>query len=75
MTKQTGFESKMWEPSIVGFGNYHYQYESGRDGDMPLVGFLPRLPANVLYLSGHFENRAELLQSLENIKQPRVVFI
>jgi hypothetical protein len=39
----------MWGPSIVGFGSYHYKYDSGREGDMPLVGFSPRKAANVLY--------------------------
>jgi hypothetical protein len=40
---------KMWGPSIIGFGSYHYQYESGREGDAPLVGFSPRKAALVLY--------------------------
>jgi hypothetical protein len=39
----------MWGPSIIGFGTYHYIYDSGREGDMPLVGFSPRKPAIVLY--------------------------
>ncbi len=60
--KQTGLEPKMWGPSIVGFGSYHYTYESGREGDMPLVGFSPRAAAIVLYLSAHFDKREELLQ-------------
>ena len=42
-------EPKMWGPSIIGFGSYHYKYESGREGDMPIVGFSPRKPATVLY--------------------------
>jgi hypothetical protein len=62
MQKQTGFEPKMWGPSIVGFGSYHYKYESGRDGDMPMVCFSPRSTAIVLYLSVNFENRDQLLQ-------------
>jgi len=40
---------KMWGPSIIGFGSYHYRYESGREGDMPILGFSPRKPATVLY--------------------------
>ena len=59
---QTGFKPKMWGPSIVGFGSYHYKYESGREGDAPLVGFSPRKPAIVFYLSGSFDKRAELLE-------------
>jgi len=40
---------KMWGPSIIGFGSYHYKYDSGREGDMPLIGFSPRKAATVLY--------------------------
>ena len=39
----------MWGPSIIGFGSYHYKYESGREGDMPIIGFSARKAANVLY--------------------------
>jgi hypothetical protein len=46
----TGSPPKMWGPSIVGFGKYHYVYESGREGDAPLLGFSPRQPRTVLYL-------------------------
>lgn len=49
MQSATGEEPKMWGPSIIGFGSYHYTYDSGREGDMPLVGFSPRKPAFVLY--------------------------
>jgi hypothetical protein len=45
----TGEKPKMWGPSIIGFGSYHYKYESGREGDSLLVGFSPRKPATVLY--------------------------
>ena len=38
----TGKPAKMWGPSIVGFGSYHYVYPSGREGDAPLIGFAPR---------------------------------
>ena len=61
---QTGLEPKMWGPSIVGFGSYHYKYDSGHEGDSPLVGFSPRVSAITLYLSGHFEKREELLEEL-----------
>ena len=46
----TGQPPKMWGPSIVGFGSYHYVYESGREGDAPLLGFSPRKPELVIYL-------------------------
>src|SRR5580698_4839704 len=49
MQKATGEKPAMWGPSIIGFGSYHYVYESGREGDMPLVGFSPRKAASVLY--------------------------
>jgi len=49
MQSATGEKPKMWGPSIVGFGSHHYKYESGREGDMPIVGFSPRKAANVLY--------------------------
>ena len=62
--KQTGLEPKMLGPSIVGFGSYHYKYESGHEGDNPLIGFSPRAAAITLYLSGHFEKREELLEKL-----------
>jgi hypothetical protein len=47
----TGQPAKMWGPSIVGFGSYHYVYPSGREGDAPLVGFSPRKPKLVLYIT------------------------
>jgi hypothetical protein len=40
---------KMWGPSIIGFGSYHYRYDSGREGDMPLICFSPRKSATVVY--------------------------
>ena len=49
MQKATGEKPKMWGPSIIGFGSYHYTYDSGREGDTPLVGFSPRKGATVLY--------------------------
>lgn len=47
----TGKPAKMWGPSIVGFGSYHYVYESGREGDAPVIGFSPRKPETVLYIT------------------------
>jgi hypothetical protein len=61
--KQTGLEPKMWGPSIVGFGSYHYKYESGREGDAPLAGIASRANAITLYL-GDFDKREELLTKL-----------
>ena len=64
LKQQTALEPKMWGPSIVGFGSYHYKYESGREGDSPLVAFSPRASSIALYLSGHFDNREQLLGKL-----------
>jgi hypothetical protein len=49
MRKVTGQPPVMWGPSIVGFGSYHYVYDTGREGDMPVVAFSPRSTALVLY--------------------------
>jgi hypothetical protein len=64
MRAATGEKPKMWGPSIVGFGSHHYVYESGREGDMPLVGFSPRKPATVLYVSRGFKGFDALLARL-----------
>lgn len=60
-SEYTGMEPRMWGPSIIGFGSYHYKYESGREGDSPLLAFSPRSAAISLYLSSSFEQREELL--------------
>jgi len=53
MQAASGEKPAMWGPSIIGFGTHHYVYDSGREGDMPIVAFSPRKPALVLYaLSG-----------------------
>jgi hypothetical protein len=49
MQTAAGEKPTMWGPSIIGFGSYHSRYDSGREGDMPLVGFSPRKAATVLY--------------------------
>lgn len=52
----TGMEPAMWGPSIIGYGSYHYKYESGREGDMCRAGFSPRKGNIVLYLMGGYSN-------------------
>ncbi|MFQ6600003.1 DUF1801 domain-containing protein [Flavobacterium sp. C3NV] len=64
MQEVTHFEPKMWGPSIIGFGSYHYKYASGHEGDAPLVGFSPRKAAISLYINVPTENRDELLSKL-----------
>jgi hypothetical protein len=59
----TGEEAKMWGPSIIGFGSYHYKYESGHEGDMCLTGFSPRKSAIVLYVL-NFDGKEKLLEKL-----------
>ena len=53
----TGKPAKMWGPSIVGFGSYHYLYASGREGDAPLLAFSPRKPDLVLYLAPYLNDK------------------
>jgi hypothetical protein len=60
ISENTGFNPKLWGTAIVGFGSYHYKYESGREGDAPLVGIAARVNAITLYL-GSFAQRDELL--------------
>ena len=55
MREETGEEPYMYGPSIVGFGTYHYKYESGREGDAPASGFSPRKAQMVVYLIGGYE--------------------
>ncbi|MFB1098927.1 DUF1801 domain-containing protein [Terribacillus sp. JSM ZJ617] len=63
-TDTTGFEAKMWGPSIIGFGSYHYRYATGHEGDAPLVGFSPRKANISLYLAPGEPDREEHLQKL-----------
>lgn len=62
--KVTGEKAVMWGPSIVGFGRYHYKYESGREGDMCMTGFSPRAAASVLYVMPGFKDIAPKLAKL-----------
>ena len=63
MQKATGEPAKMWGPGIVGFGSYHYKYESGREGDMCKLGFASRKDAMALYGLG-IEANADLVARL-----------
>jgi hypothetical protein len=64
MKDVTGEDPKMWGPAIIGFGSYHYRYESGREGDMPLIGFSPRKAASVLYNATQGSDAQALLARL-----------
>jgi len=61
-TETTGYEAKMWGPSIIGFGSYHYKYPTGHEGDAPLVGFSPRKAKISLYFATGDSDREELLK-------------
>lgn len=64
MEAATGQKPKMWGSSIVGFGEYHYRYETGREGDMCRLGFSPRKGALSLYLCGGLDRLQDLLARL-----------
>jgi hypothetical protein len=61
-TETTGYPAKMWGPSIIGFGSYHYKYASGHEGDAPLVGFSPRKAKISLYFATGDTKRDQLLK-------------
>ena len=54
----------MWGPTIVGFGRYHYVYESGTEGDSMVVGFSPRKANQVVYLMPGYEELTDMLDRL-----------
>ncbi|SDN45843.1 protein of unknown function (DU1801) [Psychrobacillus sp. OK028] len=58
----SGYQAKMWGPSIIGFGSYHYKYASGHEGDAPLVGFSPRKAKISLYFATGDTTREETLK-------------
>ncbi|QMW05919.1 DUF1801 domain-containing protein [Spirosoma foliorum] len=60
----TGLAPKLWGAAIIGFGSYHYKYESGREGDAPLVGLSARANAITLYMAFDSEHKQALLQRL-----------
>lgn len=64
MEEITGCEPKMWGPSIVGFGSYHYKYASGHEGDWPIAAFSPRKQDLTVYLMPGFAEKGELMQQL-----------
>ncbi|WP_262692963.1 DUF1801 domain-containing protein [Kordiimonas aestuarii] len=64
MERMSGHSARMWGPGIVGFGSYHYVYESGREGDMCRIGFSPRKTSLVLYIMPGFSDTDDLLARL-----------
>lgn len=68
MTEWSGFEPKMWGPTIIGFGSYYYKYASGHEGDAPLIGFSPRKAEFSLYVYSPVEEQKHLLDTLGKFK-------
>lgn len=64
MEELTGESPKMWGNSIVGYGSYHYKYESGREGDLFMIGFSPRKQNLTIYIMPGFERYEELMAQL-----------
>lgn len=64
MGRVTGEPAKLWGPSIIGFGTYHYRYDSGREGDMPVAAFSPRKGEFSVYLTPDSPGQTELLSRL-----------
>jgi len=71
MERVTGWEPKMWGPSIVGFGRYHYKYDSGREGDFLVTGFSPRKQALTVYIMPGFSKYGSLMKRLGKHKTGR----
>ncbi|MFU2205122.1 DUF1801 domain-containing protein [Streptococcus pluranimalium] len=61
-------EAVVWYPGIIGFGNYHYRYETGREGDSPQLAFAPRQAKITLYIDQDLPNRASFLENLGKYK-------
>jgi len=68
MKESTGEHPVMWGTSIVGYGSYHYKYESGREGDMPLIGFSNRKQNITIYIMTGFSRYEELLEKIGKFK-------
>lgn len=68
MRDWSGFEPGMWGPTIIGFGSNHYRYDSGREGEAPLIGFSPRKAAFSLYVTAQGNDTTKLLKELGKFK-------
>ncbi len=64
MKHVSGLPPVMWGPSIIGFGTQHYKYDTGREGDMPILGFSPRKTAITVYITESFDHYSDLLAKL-----------
>ena len=68
MKSITGIKPKMWGPTMVGFGSYHYKYDSGREGDYFIVGFSPRKQALTIYIMSGLSRYEKILSRLGKYK-------
>jgi hypothetical protein len=73
-TETTGYPAKMWGPSIIGFGSYHYKYDSGHEGDAPLVGFSPRKRRSAFTWRRTTTNGNLCCKSWANIRREKAVY-
>lgn len=71
MKEWSDSEAKMWGPSIIGFGNYHYKYASGHEGDAPVLGFSPRKAALTFYVYSTTERSKLILADLGKFKMSK----
>ena len=67
MEKLTGKKAKMWGTSIIGFGKYHYKYDSGHEGDSAVIGFSPRKPNITIYVSSGFGDYMDQSGTVKNL--------
>ena len=72
MKQVTKRKPKMWGPAIIGFGSYHYKYESGREGDMPQIAFSPRKQSLTLYIGIGDDSDNPLLKKLGKYSTSKV---
>lgn len=68
MEEISGEKARMWGPSIIGFGQYHYKYETGREGDSLRVGFSPRKAKHSLYIMTGFSKYGDVMSRLGKFK-------
>tara|TARA_R110000868_G_scaffold94728_1_gene261094 strand:+ start:963 stop:1385 length:423 start_codon:yes stop_codon:yes gene_type:complete len=68
MSRITGWRPRMWGPSMIGFGQYHYKYDSGREGDLFVTGFSPRKASLVIYIMPGYRDYGPLMAKLGKLK-------
>ncbi len=72
MGRLTGWQAQMWGPTIIGFGRYHYVYETGHSGDSAAMGFSPRNGATVVYIAQEIPDRERMVAELGKVKTGKV---